>query len=692
MKYLGKFLLLMAIAAFFAGCGDKSENEGEGTTDTETTETTSESDFQFKTEQFKDIKILRYQVPGFEELSLQEKQLLYYLYEAALAGRDIIYDQNYRHNLAIRKSLENILNTYSGEKSGENWDNFVTYAKRVFFSNGIHHHYSTKKFVPDFDKAYWEELVNNSDAAGFPMQPGELIAMSDNVMFDPEYDAKRVNKDKGADIILNSANNYYGKDVTAAEVKKFYAAMKDPNDKTPISYGLNSKLVKENGELKEKVWKVGGMYSGSIEKIVYWLDKAVEVAENEQQANALSLLAEFYRTGDLKKFDEYNIAWVEDTESKIDVINGFIEVYGDAMGYRGAFESVVQVTDPIASKRIKAISAEAQWFEDNSPIMDEHKKAEVQGISARVINVVMEAGDASPSTPIGINLPNANWIRAQHGSKSVNLANIVHAYDEAGKSSGMLQEFAWDETEVELAKKYGSIADALHTDMHEVIGHASGKLNEGIGTPKETLGEYASTLEEARADLVALYYLMDQKLVDLELMESLDVGKASYNDYIRNGLITQLRRIEAGENLEEDHMRNRQLVAAWAMDKGKADNVIERKERDGKTYFVINDYEKLRDLFGQLLREIQRIKSEGDYQAADALVQGYGVVVDQDLRDQVHQRVDALNIAPYSGFINPKLVPVMDAEGNITDVKVEYPMDFLEQHLEYGKTHSFLKP
>lgn len=673
------------MAASLVACGDKPVTEPVETSNDKAPE------FAYFAEQFYDLKVLRYQVPGFEELSLNEKKLLYFLSEAALAGRDIIYDQNYRHNLLVRKTLENILNTYSGEKTGESWTQFKNYAKRVFFSNGIHHHYSTKKFVPEFNKEFFSHLLEKSDPAGFAMPVADLMAKLDQVMFDPNYDAKRVNKDKGADLALNSANNFYSPDIKQAEVEAFYKARVNKDDPQPISYGLNSKLVRENGQLVEKVWKVGGMYSGAIEKIVFWLEKAVEVAENDTQKKALQLLVEYYRTGDLKIFDDYSIAWVADTESKIDVINGFIEVYGDALGYRGAFESVVQVTDPIASKRIQAISAEAQWFEDNSPIMDEHKKDSVKGISARVINVVMEAGDASPTTPIGINLPNANWIRSEHGSKSVNLANIVQAYDEAGKSSGMLEEFAWDAAEMDRARKYGSLADALHTDMHEVIGHASGKINPGIGTPKETLKEYSSTLEEARADLVALYYMMDQKLVDIKVMESLEVGKTAYDDYISNGLMLQLRRIEAGEDLEEDHMRNRQLVAAWAMDKGKADNVIERKQRDGKTYFVINDYMKLRVLFGQLLREIQRLKSEGDFAAAEALVEGYGVKVDQGLRDEVHRRVEALNIAPYSGFINPRLVPVVNEAGEITDVKVEYPADFMEQHLGYGKNYSFLK-
>lgn len=698
LKYL---LLLMMMGVVFVGCGESGDSgeqtdghsDGHATDGEHNGHAAEEADFQYQTEQFADLRILRYKLPGWELLTVKEKTLLYYLYEAALSGRDIIYDQNYKHNLVIRRTLENIIKTYSGEKSGAEWDQFITYTKRVYFANGIHHHYSTKKFLPEFSKDYFSTLVEGSDANAFPLTEGEsvsdLVTKLTPVMFDPGVDFKRVNKDAGVDKITASANNYY-EGVTEAEVEAFYKAKADPNDPEPVSWGLNSKLVKENGEIVEKVWKVGGMYGSAIEKIAYWLDKAATVAENDNQEKALKLLSEYYKTGDLKKFDEYNVAWVKDVESKIDVINGFIEVYGDPLGYRGAFESVVQVRDPEASKRIAAIGAEAQWFEDNSSIMDEHKKANVKGISARVINVAMESGDASPSTPIGINLPNANWIRATHGSKSVNLANIVSAYDESSKSSGVLEEFAHSEEEIALAKLHGALADNLHTDMHEVIGHASGVINEGIGTPKETLKQYSSTLEEGRADLVALYYMMDQKLIDIGVMETLDVGKEAYNSYIKNGLMLQLRRLEVGEDIEEDHMRNRQLVAKWAFEKGKADNVIEQVRIDGKTYFVINDYEKLRDLFGQLLREIQRIKSEGDFEAGEALVEGYGVKVDQAIHQEVLDRVESLNIAPYSGFINPKLVPVMDEAGNISDVKVEYPKDFLEQHMEYGTTHSFL--
>jgi dipeptidyl-peptidase-3 len=691
MKLLKNTWWLMLIAAFVIGCDPKPANDVGDNTGDETVE--DEAEWKWVTEQFADLRILRYKVPGFDELPLAQKELLYYLSEAAIAGRDIIYDQNYKHNLYVRHTLENILQTYSGEKSGAKWEAFQTYLKQVWFASGIHHHYSASKLEPQFDYAYFETLVRGSDQAGFPLQEGEsvddLLAKLEPVLFDPSIDPIKTNQNEGADLVAESANNFY-EGVTQAEVEAFYDAKIDKKSKTPISYGLNSKLMKVDGEIVEKTWKVGGMYSPAIEKIVFWLKKAAAVAESPEQGLALELLVKYYESGDLADFDAYNIAWVKDTKSDIDVINGFIEVYADAMGYRGTFESVVQLTDPEASKRIVAISENAQWFEDNSPIMDEHKKADVKGISARVINVVMESGDASPSTPIGINLPNANWIRAEHGSKSVNLANITNAYDEASKSSGVLQEFAWSEEEIALAKEFGSLSDNLHTDMHEVIGHASGKINPGIGTPKETLKSYASALEEGRADLVALYYLMDPKLVELGLIPSLDAGKEQYNSYIRNGLMLQLRRLKVGDDIQEAHMRNRYFITRWALEKGGPENVIEKKVRDGKSYYFINDYAKLRDLFGQLLREIQRIKSEGDYEAGKALVENYGVKVDQEIHQEVLDRVAKLNIAPYSGFINPVLEPVMDASGKITDVKITYPDDFTKQHLYYGEKYAFL--
>lgn len=672
--------------------------EAEITTDTKADSMMNvEEDYQPKddeyfSEQFADLKIIRYYVPGWNKLDLKQKKLLYYLYEAALSGRDIIWDQNYKYNLTIRNILENIVVNYNGDKSSEDWNNFMTYTKRVWFSNGIHHHYSNNKFIPKFSFEYLQELVKNSPNAEFALAEGQtiddLLSTLKPIMFDPKVDAKKVSLDSDKDLVTSSAVNFYD-NVTGEEVSEYYKSIMNPDDKNPISYGLNSHVTKKDGKIVEEVWKVDGMYGEAISKIVYWLEKAEKAAENEQQRESLELLVEYYKTGDLKVWDDYNIAWVADTASVVDVINGFIEVYNDPNGYKGSFESVVSIKDFDASERMKKVAANAQYFEDNSTIMDAHKKKNVKGVSYKVINVVMESGDASPSTPIGINLPNANWIRAEHGSKSVSLGNITLAYEKAG-GKGMLTEFAYDQEEIERAEKYGTLSGKLHTALHEVIGHASGQLNKGVGTPKETLKNYSSTLEEGRADLVALYYMMDPKLVEMGLIPSLEVGKAEYDSYIRNGLMAQLRRIEPGENIEEAHMRNRQFVAKWVFEKGAADNVIEKVVRDGKTYFNINDYEKLRVLFGQLLREVQTIKSEGDFEAGKALVENYGVKVDQDLHKEVLERAAKLNIAPYGGFINPKLVAITDAEGNITDVKIEYPESFEEQMLEYGKTHAYL--
>lgn len=685
-----KSLLWLPFLALLVATGCKESEKN--TPDTPSDSTATEDNFQWQTEQFADLRILRYQVPGFAELPLQQKELLYYLSQAAISGRDMIYDQNYKHNLCVRRTLENIFKTYPGEKSGKDWDAFHVYLKQVWFSNGIHHHYSTKKHEPGFSAEYFEKLMRESDQKGFPLEAGEtvdqLITKLKPILFDPNVAPKRVNLDEGVDVIAQSANNYY-EGVTQKEVEAFYKKLADPKDATPVSWGLNSKMVKEQGQLVEKVWKVGGMYSPAIEKIVYWLEKASAVAETPAQKKSIDLLVAYYKSGDLKDFDSYSIAWVQDTTSDIDFINGFIETYGDALSLRAAYESVVQIKDPEASKRIEAISKSAQWFEDNSPILPEHKKKTVKGISARVINVVMESGDASPSTPVGINLPNSRWIRSDYGSKSVNLANIVQAYDEANKSGGMLEEFAGSPEEIELSKKHGRLAGNLHTDMHEAIGHASGQLEAGVAS--EALKNYASTLEEARADLVALYYVLDEKLVEIGVMPSTDVGKAEYNDYLRNGLMLQLRRLELGDNLEEAHMRNRALVSRWVLEKGADKKVVVMEKREGKTYVKINDYQALRVLFGDLLREIQRIISQGDFEAGKALVENYGVKVDQELHKEVLDRVEKLNIAPYSGFINPVLVPVTDANGKITDVKIEYPSDFTKQHLEYGEKHSHLK-
>jgi len=680
---------ILAVSSLLVSCGG-------GNTETEVSKevdsTAAPSNFEYLAEQFADLRILRYRVEGFEALDPQIKELLYYLYEAANAGKEIIYDQNYKHNLCVKRTLENIYRTYSGAREGGDYENFVVYLKKVWFANGIHHHYATKKMIPEFSQEYFIDLIANSDQGGFPLQEGETVeALTEKlntILFDPEVDMKRVNKNQNADPVAASANNYY-EGVTQVQAEEFYAKMKKKDDPEPVSYGLNSKLIMTENGLEEKIWKVGGMYTEAIEKVVYWLKKASVVAESEPQKKALDLLIKYYETGDLATFDAYSIAWVNDADSKVDVVNGFIEVYGDAIGYRGAYESVVSVRDMEASKRIAAIGDEAQWFEDNSSISAEHKKEKVVGISAKVINVVAESGDASPSTPIGINLPNANWIRSNHGSKSVNLGNIVKAYNEAKKQGGMLEEFAFSEEEIGLAKEHGALAGDLHTDMHEVIGHASGKINKGIGTPKETLKSYSSTLEEARADLVALYYLMDQKLIDLGIMTTLDVGKTEYNGYIRNGMMMQLVRLEEGETIQESHMRNRQLVAKWSYEKGMDENVIERVAEEGKTYFVVRDYEKLRVIFGELLREIQRIKSEGDYEAGKKLVENYGVQVDAELHKEVLKRYEKLGIAPYAGFINPVLKPVMEGD-KVTDVIIEYPKDFSEQMMYYAENYSFL--
>lgn len=678
MKSIKYLFITIIIGILFMSCSTEQQK--------------TDDNFKYVTEQFADLRIQRYQIPGFDELSTQQKILCYYLTQAALSGRDIIWDQNYKHNLYIRRTLEGIVKSFSGDRNTPEFAKFMEYTKRVWFSNGIHHHYSSRKIMPEFSKEYFSQLIGSTDEYDLPLQNEEtindLIKKLEPILFDPNVDAVKVNLDPKADLVKTSAVNFY-EGVTQKEVESFYKKIVDPKDERPVSYGLNSKLVKEKGQIFEKVWKIGGMYNGAIQKIVYWLNKAIESAENEQQKKAWSLLVEYYQTGDLRKWDEYNIEWVKDTTSLIDVVNGFVETYNDPLSYRANYESIVSFKDLEATKRIKAISDNAQWFEDNSPLKPEHKKKNVTGISAKVITVVTESGDASPSTPIGINLPNADWIRKEHGSKSVNLGNIVYSYNKASESSGFLEEFCYSQEEIDRAKKFGALGSDLHTDMHEVIGHASGQLNPGVGQPNETLKNYASALEEARADLVALYYVMDQKLIDIGVMPSLEVGKTEYDAYIRNGLMTQLARIQPGDNIEQAHMRNRQAVSKWVYEKGEADKVIERKVKDGKTYFVINDYQKLRSLFGLLLAEIQRIKSEGDYEAGKNFIENYGVKVDQEIHKDVLERYKKLNIAPYAGFINPKLVPVMEGE-KVIDVKVEYPEDFTQQMLEYAKEYSFL--
>lgn len=678
-------IILVSIIFLSLDCGKNEENM-------DLTKYPAEhDDFVYQTEKFADLAILRYKVPGFEDLTLKQKEFVYYLYEAALAGRDIYYDQNYKNNLLVRKTLDGIVRSYKGDRQTDEFKKFMVYTKRIWFSNGIHHHYSNKKFTPDFTPEYFSELLQESDMKLLPVANNEVVSSLFNtlkpIIFDPKVDAQKVNLAPGVDLVKTSAVNFY-EGVTQNEVEKFYKNMEKPNDPTPIWYGLNSKVVKENGKLKEKVWKIGSMYSPAIEKIVYWLEKAVGVAENDLQKSTLEKLIEYYKTGNLKTWDDYNILWVQDTTSRVDVVNGFVEVYDDPLGHKGSFEAIVSIKDLEATKRIDAISRQAQWFEDNSTLPDEYKKKNVVGISAKVITVVVETGGASPSTPIGINLPNSNWIRKDHGSKSVNLGNIVDSYNKAG-SEEVYHEFYYTDEEIKRAKEYGALADNLHTDLHEVIGHASGQIKPGVGTPKQTLKNYASAIEEARADLVALYYAIDPKLVEIGVMASIDVGKTEYDKYIRNGLMLQLNRIEPGENIEESHMRNRQLIAKWAYEKGKDDNVIEKKIRDGKTYFVINDYQKLRVLFGELLREVQRITSEGDFEAAKNLVETYGVQVDKELHKEVKERYAKLDIAPYKGFINPVLKPVYEG-GKIVDVQIEYPDDFTEQMLYYDENYSFL--
>ncbi|NHM07057.1 dihydrofolate reductase [Flavobacterium sp. CYK-4] len=642
---------------------------------------TSQDDFDYIVEQFADIRVLRYQIPGWDKLTLKEKLLVYYLTEAGNSGRDIMWDQHYKHNLKIRKALEKIYTNYKGEKDDQ-WKEFQIYLKRVWFSNGIHHHYASDKIKPTFSKDYFKGLLKATNTS--------LDAKIVDILFNDE-DAKKVNLDESKGLLSGSAINFYDKGISVKEVEDFYAKKKSPNPDQPYSFGLNSKLVRNaNGQLEEKVWRSGGMYGPAIDKIIYWLEKAKEVAENQNQADALGLLIQYYKTGDLKTWDDYNIAWLQATEGNIDYINGFIEVYNDPLGYRGSYEGVVQIKDFDMSAKMEVVSKNAQWFEDHSPLMPQHKKKNVVGVSYKTVTVAGESGDSSPSTPIGVNLPNADWIRAAYGSKSVSLGNIIDSYAKSG-GKGKLLEFANDSEEIALAEKYGELGDKLHTALHEVVGHASGQINPGVGTPKETLKSYASTLEEGRADLVGLYYLYNPKLQELGLVDNWqNLGKEAYDSYIRNGLMTQLVRLELGADLEEAHMRNRQWVSAWVFEKGKKDNVIEQVSRNGKTYFNINDYEKLHVLFGDLLREVQRIKSEGDYKAGKNLVENYGVKVNQQLHAEVLQRNKQFTTPPYNGFVNPILEPQKDIKGNIIDIKVKQPMYFADQMLQYSENYNFL--
>ena len=632
-------------------------------------------------DRFADIQVLRFDIEGFDKLSLSQKKLVYFLSEAGLCGRDIIYDQNNEFNLEIRHALESIVANYKGERESDNWYLFNTYAKRVWFSNGIHHHYGMDKIMPEFSREYFSELLKSTKT--------ELSKDAISVIFDTDKAMKRKVKDANLDMIVASANNFYGNGVTQKMADDFYSKLNNPNDPTPMEIGLNSTLILKDGKLFEDVWKSGGRYGKAIDKIIFWLNKAVTVAENPDQAKALSKLIEFYKSGSLKVWDEYNILWASSTKGDIDWINGYIETYGDAMGRKGDFESMVQITDFEASKHMKVVADNAQWFEDNSTILTEHKKKNVKGVSYKVIQVASESGDASPATPIGVNLPNNNWIREQHGSKSVSLGNVIAAYEKAG-GPGLVKEFAHDQEEIARAEKYAALAGKLHTALHEVIGHASGQINKGIGQPSETLKNYASTLEEARADLVGLYYIMDAKLLEIGLIKTQDVAKAEYDAYLRNGLLAQLQRLEIGKQVEEEHMQNRQLVSSWVFEKGQKENVIAKVVKNGKTYYDIKDYKKLRVLFGQLLREIQRITSEGDYTAGKKLVEGYGVKVNLAIHKEVLERVKPLDLAPYNGFVNPVFIPKTNAKGEIIDVKIKNTQKFEEQMLYYGKKYGFL--
>lgn len=654
--------------------------------------TTAEAEkFDYTVEQFADLQILRYRVPGFEDLSLKQKELVYYLTEAALQGRDILFDQNGKYNLTIRRMLEAVYTGYKGDKNTPDFKAMEVYLKRVWFSNGIHHHYGSEKFVPGFTPEFFRQAVQSVDAATLPLAEGQTVEQLCEevfpVIFDPTVMPKRVNQAAGEDLVLTSACNYYD-GVTQQEAEDFYNALKNPQDETPVSYGLNSRLVKEDGKIQEKVWKVGGLYGQALEKIVYWLKKAEGVAETPEQKAVIAKLMEFYETGDLKTFDEYAILWVKDLNSRIDFVNGFTESYGDPLGMKASWESLVNFKDLEATQRTELISGNAQWFEDHSPVDGQFKKEKVKGVSAKVITAAILAGDLYPATAIGINLPNANWIRSHHGSKSVTIGNITDAYNKAAHGNGFNEEFVYSDAELQLIDKYADVTDELHTDLHECLGHGSGKLLPGVDP--DALKAYGSTIEEARADLFGLYYVADPKLVELGLTPSADAYKAQYYTYLMNGLMTQLVRIEPGNNVEEAHMRNRQLIARWVYEKGAAEKVVELVKKDGKTYVVINDYEKVRDLFGRLLAEIQRIKSTGDYAGAHDLVEAYAVKVDPALHAEVLERYKKLNLAPYKGCVNPKYEVVTDADGTITDVTVTYDEGYAEQMLRYSKDYSTL--
>ncbi len=666
MRFLKAMMIITGLGLVLTSCGSK----------------TGDPDFKYSIDEFADIEVLRYQVPGWEDLTLQQKEYIYHLCEAAKSGRDITWDQNFKHNLEIRHLLENILENYAGDRKSADFQDFLVYAKRVFFSNGIHHHYANDKFFPACSRAYFERLA---EAVGADK---ERTAFLLDVIYDPDLYPTLQYQGTEKDLVEASAVNFYD-GVTAQEVNDFYTKMEDPSDPHPISYGLNSKLVKKDGKIVEQTWKADGLYGPAIEAIIGHLEAAREVAENDVQKKYIDELVDYYRTGDLRMWDQYNITWVGDTQSDVDFVNGFIEDYDDPLGRKASWEGIVNFRDREASKRTEIISDNAQWFEDHSPIDPRFRKEKVKGVSAKVINVAVIAGDNYPATAIGINLPNADWIRKEHGSKSVTIANITDAYALASEQrpKSVLSEFAWDQAEIDLCKKYGNITDNLHTDLHECLGHGSGQLLPG--TPANALKEFTSTLEEARADLFALYYLADPKLVELGLLDSPEAYKAEYMSYIRNGIFTQFSRVEPGKPNTEAHMQNRKLIADWCYEKGMPENVIEKKVRDGKTYFVINDFEKLRGLFGDLLAEIQRIKSEGDYEAGKELVQKYAVNIDPQLHKEVLERYANLDLKPYRGFINPDIVPVMK-NGSVVDYEIVYGDDFLKQQLQYGRDYKTL--
>lgn len=671
-----KIIFMLSTLFLVAACtGKKSETSNQ--------DNSSETAFEYKVDKFADVEILRYQVPGFESLPLDQKKLIYYMSEAALEGRDILWDQNNRYNLTIRHLCENIYENYAGDKTSPDWKAFETYLKQIWMANGIHHHYSEDKILPKFSQEFFLSAVKEIEQLKSFSE--EELAEITPVMFDPKVMPKRMNQAAGEDIVKTSAVNFY-EGVSQKEVEDFYNAMKNPNDKTPISYGLNSKVVKENGAVVERVWKLGGMYDKAIARIISWLEKAATVAENDHQKETINLLIAYYKNGNLKTFDDFSIQWVTDTVSRVDFVNGFTETYTDPLGMKATWEAIVNFKSEEASKRTQLISDNAQWFETNSPIDDKFKKEEVKGVSAKVITVATLGGDCYPSTPIGINLPNSNWIRRDHGSKSVTIDNITSAYDNAAQGSGFNEEFMWSDAEREQTKNFGTLTDNLHTDLHECLGHGSGKLLPGVDG--DALRAYGSPLEETRADLFALYYLGDKKMVDLGLLPDADAYKAQYYKYIMNGAMTQLTRVQLGKDIEQAHMRNRAIISNWVIRNGEG--VVELKQKDGKTYLVVNDYEKLRDLFGKLLSEVQRIKSEGDYEAGKKLVETYGVKVDQNLHKEVLSRYEALNLAPYKGFVNPVYKPVTDADGNIIDVTISYDENYVQQHLRYSKEYSVL--